>query len=86
MVKIVIIFFLLTSPVLGKCKYYSEAEVIAGVATAGIPQGSLISNELNKPFVYIRSKPKSHGMENLIEGRLEKIGNIKNNPLIGAFN
>jgi|TARA_B110000263_G_scaffold249366_1_gene266763 orotate phosphoribosyltransferase len=53
-------------------KYYSDAEVIAGVATAGIPQGSLVSNELNKPFVYIRSKPKSHGMENLIEGRLEK--------------
>ncbi len=53
-------------------KYYPEVEAIAGVATAGIPQGTLVSDELNLPFIYVRSKPKAHGMTNLIEGSLEK--------------
>ena len=52
-------------------KNYSEVEVIAGVATAGIPQGALVSDKLNLPFAYVRSKPKSHGMKNMIEGKLE---------------
>jgi len=47
---------------------YPEAEVIAGVATGAIAQGALVADELNKPFVYVRSSPKGHGMENLIEG------------------
>ena len=48
------------------CKnYYPNTEIIAGVATAGIPQGSLVANELNIPLIYIRSKPKAHGLENL---------------------
>ena len=47
-------------------RYYS-VNTIAGVATAGIPQGALISEKLNLPFAYVRSKPKSHGMKNLIE-------------------
>jgi orotate phosphoribosyltransferase len=51
---------------------FFQAEGIAGVATAGIPQGALVADGLNLPFVYVRSKPKDHGMENLIEGRVTK--------------
>ena len=51
---------------------FQGAEAIAGVATAGIPQGALIANELALPFVYVRSKPKEHGMENMIEGKVVK--------------
>ena len=47
---------------------YPEAEVIAGVATGAIAQGALVADLLNKPFVYVRSAPKGHGLENLIEG------------------
>lgn len=47
---------------------YPEVEGIAGVATAGIPQSALIADALNLPLIYVRSKPKGHGMENLIEG------------------
>ena len=50
--------------------FFPIAEAIAGVATAGIPQGALIANELSLPFVYVRSKPKGHGMENMIEGKV----------------
>ena len=42
------------------------------MATAGIPQGALIADALNLPFAYVRSKPKGHGMENLIEGKVSK--------------
>ncbi len=49
---------------------YPEADVIAGVATGAIAQGALVADELAKPFVYVRSAPKGHGMENLIEGDL----------------
>ena len=45
-------------------------EAVAGVATGAIPQGALVADELNLPFVYVRSKPKDHGLENLIEGEL----------------
>ncbi len=48
-----------------------KIEGIAGVATAGIPWGAIIADQLKLPFVYIRSKSKGHGKENLIEGRLE---------------
>ncbi len=51
---------------------YPHAECIAGVATAGIPQGALVADELELPFVYVRPKPKEHGMGNLIEGKIEK--------------
>jgi orotate phosphoribosyltransferase len=44
---------------------YPEAECIAGVATAGIPQGALVADHLGLPFVYVRPKPKEHGMGNL---------------------
>jgi orotate phosphoribosyltransferase len=50
--------------------FFPSAEAIAGVATAGIPQGALIANELDLPFIYVRSKPKGHGMENMIEGKI----------------
>lgn len=50
---------------------FPEAEVVAGVATGAIAQGALVADELNLPFVYVRSKPKDHGLENLIEGDLK---------------
>lgn len=51
-------------------KNHPEVECIAGVATAGIPQGALVAEELGLPFIYVRSKPKGHGMENMIEGKV----------------
>jgi len=51
---------------------YPQADAIAGVATAGIPQGALVAESLDLPFMYVRSKPKGHGMENLVEGELKK--------------
>jgi len=51
---------------------YPEVEAIAGVATAGIPQGALVADALDLPFLYVRSKPKGHGMENMIEGKATK--------------
>lgn len=50
---------------------FPEAEAVAGVATGAIPQGALVADLLNLPFVYVRSKPKDHGLENLIEGELK---------------
>ena len=52
-------------------EYYGNAEVVAGVATAGIPQGVLVAEALGLPFVYVRAAKKSHGLTNQIEGRLE---------------
>ncbi len=49
---------------------YPGLEAIAGVATAGIPQGALLADALDVPFVYVRAKAKGHGMENLIEGKV----------------
>lgn len=49
---------------------FGDVDAIAGVATGAIPQGALVADELNLPFVYVRSKPKDHGLENLIEGEL----------------
>jgi orotate phosphoribosyltransferase len=49
---------------------FPEVESIAGVATAGVPQGALLADALNLPFIYVRPKPKDHGMENLIEGKV----------------
>ncbi len=50
---------------------YPGAEVIAGVATGAIAHGVLVAEKLNLPFIYIRSAPKGHGLENLIEGDLK---------------
>ena len=49
---------------------FKGVQAIAGVATAGIPQGALVADVLEIPFIYIRSKPKDHGMENMIEGKI----------------
>ena len=49
---------------------FPDADVIAGVATAGIPWGVLVADLLSLPFIYVRSKPKEHGMGNQIEGVL----------------
>ncbi|MEM6831892.1 MAG: orotate phosphoribosyltransferase [Bacteroidota bacterium] len=53
-------------------KTFSGIDAIAGVATAGIPQGALVADELDLPFVYVRSKSKGHGLQNMIEGKLDK--------------
>ncbi len=47
---------------------FGTPDVIAGVATGGIPQGALVAQELGLPFVYVRSEKKSHGMNNQVEG------------------
>ena len=47
---------------------FAAVDAVAGVATGAIPQGALVADALYKPFVYVRSKPKDHGLENLIEG------------------
>lgn len=49
---------------------FPEAEAVAGVATGAIAQGALVSDTLGLPYVYVRSTPKDHGLENLIEGDL----------------
>ena len=49
---------------------FSNFNCIAGVATAGIAWGAILADQLNLPFVYVRSKPKEHGMKNTIEGDL----------------
>lgn len=51
---------------------FFTVESVAGVATAGIAQGALVADKLDLPFLYVRPKPKDHGMENLIEGRVIK--------------
>lgn len=50
---------------------FPDADLIAGVATAGIPHGALVADLLSLPFVYVRSKPKEHGMGNQIEGEVK---------------
>ena len=50
---------------------FSDVDAIAGVATGAIAQGALVADLLGLPFVYIRSTPKDHGLENLIEGELK---------------
>ncbi len=47
---------------------YPSAEVVAGVATGAIAHGVLVAEALGLPFIYVRSAPKGHGLENLIEG------------------
>jgi len=51
---------------------FDGIDVIAGVATAGIPQGALVADELALPFIYVRSKSKGHGLQNMIEGKIEE--------------
>lgn len=50
---------------------YENAEMIAGVATAGIPWGAMVADQLKLPYIYVRPKPKEHGLGNQIEGFYE---------------
>lgn len=52
-------------------KKFDNIDVIAGVATAGIPHGAILADHLDLPFIYVRSKPKEHGKQNLIEGAFQ---------------
>lgn len=51
---------------------FPDADMLAGVATAGIPWGAMVADQLKLPFIYVRSKPKEHGMGNQIEGFFEE--------------
>ncbi len=51
---------------------FKDVELIAGVATGAIAHGVLVAEALNLPFVYVRSTPKGHGMQNLIEGEIKE--------------
>ena len=51
---------------------FLSTEAIAGVATGAIAQGALVADMLGLPFMYVRSEPKGHGLENLIEGDPKK--------------
>lgn len=51
---------------------FPEAELLAGVATAGIPWGAMAADQLKLPYIYVRPKPKEHGLGNQIEGAFEK--------------
>ncbi len=52
--------------------HYKGANIIAGVATAGIPHGVLVAEELGLPFIYVRAEAKNHGKKNQIEGHFEE--------------
>jgi orotate phosphoribosyltransferase len=47
---------------------FPDAELMAGVATAGIPWGAMAADQLKLPYIYVRPKPKEHGLGNQIEG------------------
>ena len=49
---------------------FPEVDAVAGVATGAIAMGALVADSLSLPYVYVRSAPKDHGLENLIEGNL----------------
>lgn len=51
---------------------FPDAELLAGVATAGIPWGAMAADQLKLPYIYVRPKPKEHGLGNQIEGSYEK--------------
>lgn len=53
-------------------EHYADCDVIAGVATGAIAYGVLVAEKLGKPFVYVRPKPKDHGMGNQVEGVLKE--------------
>lgn len=55
---------------------FANADVLAAVATAGIPWGIMIADQLKLPFIYVRPKAKEHGLSNQIEGYFEKGQNV----------
>ena len=52
--------------------HYKGANIIAGVATGGIPHGALVAEELGLPFIYVRSTAKDHGRQNKVEGYFDE--------------
>jgi orotate phosphoribosyltransferase len=52
-------------------RHFAKPDVIAGVATGGIAMGALVAQEMNLPFVYVRSEAKKHGLTNMIEGEIK---------------
>lgn len=50
---------------------FGTPDAIAGVATGAIAMGAMVADDLGLPYVYVRSTPKDHGLENLIEGNLK---------------
>lgn len=59
-----------------KAEEYPQSNCIAGVATAGVAHGALLADALDLPYVYVRSKAKAHGRQNLIEGELPQNAKI----------
>src|SRR6478752_4122816 len=55
---------------------FPEAELLAGVATAGIAWGAMVADQLKLPYIYVRPKPKEHGLGNQIEGFYEQGKNV----------
>lgn len=55
---------------------FPDTEIVAGVATAGIPHGLLVAEQLNLPFIYVRSESKKHGLSNRIEGKIDEGNNV----------
>jgi orotate phosphoribosyltransferase len=53
-------------------EHYPDAELLAGVATAGIAWGAMAADQLKLPFIYVRPKPKEHGLSNQVEGYFEQ--------------
>jgi orotate phosphoribosyltransferase len=53
-----------------KAKSFGKVDVVVGVATAGIPHGALVAEKMGLPFIYVRSKAKGHGRQNMIEGKI----------------
>ena len=51
---------------------FPQAELLAGVATAGIAWGAMVADQLKLPYIYVRPKPKEHGLGNQVEGYFEK--------------
>ena len=58
-----------------------DVKIIAGTSTAGIPHGALLAEKLGLPFIYIRDKPKSHGLKNQIEG-IDAESDLKYNKVL----
>lgn len=52
-------------------EHFGACDMIAGVATGGIPQGVLVAQDLCKPFSYVRAEQKTHGLTNQIEGDIQ---------------
>ena len=55
---------------------FGEADMLAGVATAGIPWGAMAADQLKLPYIYVRPKPKEHGLGNQIEGAYQTSNKI----------